>query len=43
MFGSDFPFFDPVTAVERFFKLDFSEQEKRLILADNAIRIYRLA
>lgn len=43
MFGSDFPFFDPVTAVERFFRLDLSEQEKRLILADNAIRIYGLA
>ena len=43
MFGSDFPWFDPGTAIERLISLDFSEQERRLILAENAMRIYRLA
>ena len=43
MFGSDFPWHDPAEAVERLLKLDFSEQEKQLLLADNAIRIYKLS
>lgn len=43
MFGSDFPWFDPAAAVERLLKLDFSEPEKRLLLAENAIRIYKLS
>ena len=42
MFGSDFPWFDPALAIERLLGLDFSEQEKRLLLAENAIRIYKL-
>ena len=42
MFGSDFPWYDPAIAIEQFLKLDFSEEEKRLILAENAIRIYKL-
>ena len=43
MFGSDFPWFDPALAAERLLRLDFSEQEKRLLLAENAIRIYKLS
>lgn len=43
MFGSDFPWFDPASAVERLIRLDFSEQEKRLLLAENALRIYKLS
>lgn len=43
MFGSDFPWFDPADAIERLLSLDFSEQEKRLLLAENAIRIYKLS
>lgn len=43
MFGSDFPWYDPATAIERLLRLDFSEQEKRLLLAENAVRIYKLS
>ena len=43
MFGSDFPWFDPADAIQRLLGLDFSEQEKRLLLAENAIRIYKLS
>ncbi len=43
MFGSDFPWYDPADSVERLLKLDFSEQEKRMLLAENAIRIYKLS
>jgi predicted TIM-barrel fold metal-dependent hydrolase len=42
MFGSDFPWYDPADSVARLLRLDFSEEEKRLLLAENAIRIYRL-
>jgi hypothetical protein len=42
MFGSDFPWFDPADAAERLLRLDFSDEEKRLLLAENAIRIYSL-
>jgi len=42
MFGSDFPWLDPASSLERLLKLDFSEQEKQLLLAENAIRIYTL-
>ncbi len=43
MFGSDFPWFDPAAGIERLLRLDFNEQEKRRLLAENAIRIYRLS
>jgi len=43
MFGSDFPFYDPADAVERLLKLDFNEVEKQMLLAGNAIRIYKLS
>ncbi len=42
MFGSDFPWFDPLESIERLLRLDFSEREKQQILAENAIRIYEL-
>jgi len=42
MLGSDFPWYDPAEAMARLLRLDFSEQEKRLLLAGNAVRIYRL-
>ena len=42
MFGSDFPWLDPALSAERLLRLDFSEREKRLLLAENAIRIYKL-
>jgi len=43
MFGSDFPWYDPAEAVARLLRLDFGEQEKRMLLAENAVRIYRLS
>ena len=42
MFGSDFPWHDPAIAIERLLRLDFSEPEKRLLLGENALRIYKL-
>lgn len=42
MFGSDFPWYDPADSLERLLRLDFSEEEKQLLLAENTIRIYRL-
>ena len=42
MFGSDFPWYDPADAAERLRRMDFSEEEKRLLFAENAIRIYKL-
>jgi len=42
MFGSDFPFDDRRLQMERLFRLDLTEQEKRLIAGENALRIYRL-
>ncbi len=42
MFGSDFPWYDPADSVERLRRLDFSDEENRLLLAQNAIRIYGL-
>ncbi|UCB42046.1 MAG: amidohydrolase [Dehalococcoidales bacterium] len=42
MFGSDFPWFDPADSVARLLHLEFSEEEKQLLFAENAIRIYKL-
>jgi len=42
MFGSDFPWFDPGTIAEAVKKLALGEEEKRLVLGENAIRLYKL-
>lgn len=42
MFGSDYPWFDPIQGVQRLLKLDLTEEEKRLIFSENAIRIYEI-
>jgi len=42
MFGSDFPWYDPADSIARLLRLDFSEEEKQLLFAENAIRIYKL-
>lgn len=42
MFGSDFPWFDPAEAVEKALALDLNQAEKRLLLAENAVRIFKL-
>ncbi len=42
MFGSDFPWYDPLQGIERLLKLNFTETEKRQLLGENAIQIYKL-
>ena len=42
MFGSDYPWFHPHWSLKRFLKLDFTEDEKKALLADNAKRILGL-
>ena len=43
MFGSDYHWFDPIQSVERLLRLDFRQEEKRLISGENAVRIYRIS
>ena len=42
LFGSDWPWYDPVLAMERFNRLDLTAEEKRKILGLNAARIFGL-
>ena len=42
MFGSDFPWYDPADSVERLLGMGFDDEEKQLLFAENAIRIFRL-
>jgi hypothetical protein len=42
LFGSDWPWFDPLLAIRQIEGLDFSEEEKRKILWLNAAKVYRL-
>ncbi len=42
MFGTDFPMWDPVREVERFFALGLSEEDNRRILYDNFARLFHL-
>ena len=42
MFGSDYPWFNPLWSLKRFLKLDFTDDEKKALLADNAKRILGL-
>ena len=42
MFGSDYPWFNPLWDLRRFLKLDFTDAEKKALLADNARRILGL-
>lgn len=41
--GTDFPFYDRKPLLERLFRLELTEEERRQILGENALRIYRLA
>lgn len=41
MFGTDFPMWDPVEEVERFFALELSEEENRKILYENFARLFQ--
>jgi predicted TIM-barrel fold metal-dependent hydrolase len=42
MFGSDFPWFDPVLDATRIQRLPLTDTEKQAILHDNAVRILAL-
>lgn len=40
LFGSDWPWFDPLPAIEKIRKLPFADQEKQMILRENAARVF---
>jgi len=42
VFGSDFPFFDRLSLLQRLFNLNLTKEEKRQILGENARRIFGL-
>lgn len=42
VFGSDFPMWNPENELQRYFNLELTQQENRLILHDNAARILNL-
>ena len=39
MYGTDYPMWDPAAEIERFMKLPLSDEERKMILYDNAKRI----
>lgn len=43
LFGTDFPWYDPATVLQGVLKLGLTEQEERLILGGNAIRVFQLS
>lgn len=42
IFGTDFPFGNRPKLLQRMFELELTDEEKRLLLSENAIRIYKL-
>ena len=42
MFGTDFPMWNAEDELQRFFNLELSEEENKIILYDNALKIYNL-
>lgn len=42
LFGSDWPWFDPLLALRQISSLDFSDEEKRMILGQNAANVFGL-
>jgi predicted TIM-barrel fold metal-dependent hydrolase len=42
LFGSDWPWYDPLPGIERINRLDLTPEEKRKILGQNAARIFKL-
>ncbi len=42
LFGTDFPMWSPVEEVDRFFTLDLTDDEKRVILSENAKKVYNI-
>lgn len=41
LFGTDFPMWKPKTELEKFMKLDLTDDERRVILAENAKKVFR--
>jgi len=42
MFSSDYHWFDPISGIQRLLRLKLSDEERRLILGENARRVYKL-
>ncbi len=42
LFGSDFPVFSPDIELERFMKLPLTDSERRLILSENVLKLYKI-
>jgi predicted TIM-barrel fold metal-dependent hydrolase len=40
LFGTDYPMWEPLAEMERFMKIDLTEQERRDILCNNAIKVF---
>ena len=40
LFGTDYPMWDPKSEMERFLSLDLSEEDKKLILSENAKKVF---
>lgn len=43
LFGTDFPWFEPDIVLREVLKLGLTEEEKRLILGENALRVFKLS
>jgi hypothetical protein len=42
MFGTDWPVIDPIRAVKEVEDLGFREEAKKLIMRDNALKVFNL-
>lgn len=42
LFGTDYPMWSPLDERERFFALDLTDDERRMILSQNAVRVFGL-
>ena len=42
MFGSDFPMWSPEAELETFMELNLTDEERKMILAENAKRVYKI-
>lgn len=42
LFGTDYPMWSPHDEIDRFMSLDLTEKERRLILSENAINLFKL-
>ncbi len=43
LFGSDFPVYDPAIVIDKIVGYPFTDEEKRLILGENCVRLFKLA